>query len=80
MLDAAAEAVVRVQTEGPIVLAGCGSADPCTEERYQDPEHKLYEGRVLAILRAGREPGRASVTVTSPGREDARIELEITGA
>lgn len=80
VLDAAAEAVVRVQTEGPIVLAGCGSADPCTAERYQDPEHKLYEGRVLAILRAGREPGKASVTVTSPGREDARIELEITGA
>ena len=40
----------------------------------------VYKRQVLAILRAGREPGKASVTVTSPGREDARIELEITGA
>lgn len=77
VLDVAAEAVGTVRTEGPVVLAGCGSADPCTEERYQDPAHRFYEGRMLAILKAGKEAGRAAITVTSPNREPARIELEI---
>lgn len=79
VLDAAAEAYANVRIEGPAILAGCGSADPRTEEGYQSSAHKLYEGRMLAILKAGSEPGRAVITVTSPGRTDAWVELEITG-
>ena len=76
VLDVTAETTASVQIEGPAVLAGCGSANPCTEERYHEPEHRFYEGRMMTIIRAGKEPGKVVVSVTSPGRETASVELE----
>ena len=76
-LDMTAEGQVRVEVEGNAVLAGCGSANPCTEEKYCDCEHAVFEGRVLAVLKAGDAAGTATVTVTCTGREPATLKLEI---
>lgn len=77
VLDVAAETEAVVSVSGPVTLAGCGSGNPCTEERYYDAAHPLYEGRLLAVLKAGAEPGKAVVTVSSPGLETVTVELEI---
>ena len=60
-----------------VILAGCGSANPCTEERYCDTEHLFFEGRMLAILRASDVTGKTVVTVTSEGIEPASVEIEV---
>ena len=52
---------VTVTVEGPAVLQGFGSGNPCTEETFGAPTHDTYHGRALAVLRptgAGRSPSR----------------------
>ena len=66
----------KVTVDGA-VLAGCGSADPMTEENYQTGEHKFYEGRILAIVRAGKEAGEAVVKVESEGLEPVEVKITI---
>ena len=48
-----------------------------TEEKYQDAAHALYEGRLLAVFKAGPEAGKATVIVTVPGKEDAVVEIQV---
>lgn len=77
VLDMAAQTEATVCVSGPVQLLGCGSGNPVTEEKYQDVTHALYEGRLLAVLKAGSETGKATVTVTVPGKEDAVIEIQV---
>ena len=76
-LNMTAQGTGTVQLEGPVILAGCGTANPRTEERYSDPTHPFFEGRMLAILKAGEQPGKAVVKVTCPGMEPASLELTV---
>lgn len=77
VMDMTSAKSAKVQVEGAAVLAGCGSANPCTEERYCDTEHLFFEGRMLAILRASDVTGKTVVTVTSEGIEPASVEIEV---
>ena len=76
-MDMTSDKSAKVSLEGPVVLAGCGSGNPCTEERYCDAEHQLFEGRMLAIVKASDVPGKAVVTVASEGMESASIEIQV---
>lgn len=69
------ERTARIEIQGPGVIAGSGSANPCTEESYTVPEHRFYEGRMQAVIRAGDERGDILVTVTSEGMEPETVEL-----
>lgn len=70
------ERSARIEIQGPATIAGSGSADPCTEESYIVPEHRFYEGRMQAVIRAGQERGNILVTVTSEGMEPETVELK----
>ena len=65
-----------VRVDGTAVLAGCGSANPCTEERYDSLTHRFFEGRILAILRAGEQAGKTSLTVSADGMKSVTVEVE----
>lgn len=67
----------RISVEGDAVLAGSGSADPMTEESYHQVEHAFYEGRMIAIVKAGKRSGTATVTITCEGMENVNLELKI---
>lgn len=67
-----------VELTGPITLVGCGSANPQTEERYNEPTHQFFEGRMLAIVKAAAECGSAEITVTSEGLTPAAISIQVT--
>ena len=75
-LDMLSNRKVTVNTEG-CILAGMGSGDPLTEESYQDSTHRLFEGKVLAVVKAGGTPGNARVTVSCEGCRDVVTELRI---
>ena len=68
---------VEVRVDGAVQLAGFGSALCKTDEVFDRNYHNSYRGRVLAVLRAGNTPGRATVTVKSPGVEPVTVEVEV---
>ena len=64
-LHTAADRPVRLEVSGAGVLLGFGSADPATEERFDAPERRTYEGRALAVLRP-TGPGKIHLLATAP--------------
>ncbi len=68
---------LTIQVGGPAELLAAGSGNPCTEESYQAAEHLTFEGRLLAVIRAGKESGTAKVTVTGEGIESASLEIAV---
>ncbi|MBD5155466.1 MAG: glycoside hydrolase family 2 protein [Oscillibacter sp.] len=55
-------------------LLAFGSANPCTEERYDTGSFTTYYGRALAVVRA---KDRGTVTVTVKGKTLAAASVEI---
>ena len=56
-------------------LLAFGSANPCTEERYDTGSFTTYYGRALAVVRAKE---RGTVTVTIKGETLAAASMEIS--
>ena len=71
------EQPVELSVEGPVSLAGFGSALCKTDEVFGSARHHAYRGRTLAVLRAGKETGKAKITVTSAGMEPSILEVEV---
>lgn len=68
---------VSVSVEGAGSLQGFGSADPFSEENFYDRERTTYRGIVLAVIRAGLEPGEIQVTICAQGFESEKIVLNV---
>ncbi len=68
---------VTVAVEGPAVLQGLGSGNPCTEETFAAPTHDTYCGRALAVLRP-TGAGTIAVTVSAPECDDRTVVIEAT--
>ena len=66
---------VTVSVTGAGALQGFGSADPITENYYDCPTWTTYDGCLLAAVRAGREPGKISVTFTAEGCADKTVKI-----
>ena len=73
------DAAVKLNTEitGPVELLGFGSGNPITDENYQKSSFTSYQGRALAVLRAGCEKGEIKLTVKAEGFEMVEITLPI---
>ena len=72
-----AEKNISIQVEGAAVLEGFGSARPACEESYQEPVCRTYDGRLLAAIRSGIEPGEATVVIRMEGCEEKVIKLTV---
>ncbi len=66
---------VTVTVEGAASLAGLGSADPQAEGSYQQNTWKTYDGRVLAVIRAGIESGPVLVKISAEDCGQREIKL-----
>lgn len=69
---------VTVKVEGAGTLQGFGSAAPSTEGSYQDTACPAFNGRVMAVVRGGAEPGECKVTFSAEGLEDVGVTLQVT--
>jgi len=58
------------------VLAGFGSANPSTEERFDASERRTYDGRALAVVRP-TGPGKVRVVASAPGCVDVEVEVTV---
>ncbi len=72
-----AEKEITVSVEGAGTLQGFGSADPATENRYDNTTWKTYDGYLLAAIRSGKEAGKIKVTFTADGCEAAEVMLTV---
>jgi beta-galactosidase len=70
-----ADRPVRVQVDGVAVLAGSGSANPITQDRYDTGDFTTFHGRGLAVVRSTRESGEVTVTVRADGVEPVSVQL-----
>ena len=57
-------------------IAGVGSGNLYTEEQYQDPRRKLFEGKALVIMRASHKAGSMTLTARAPGLKEATIRIQ----
>ena len=66
---------MTVAVEGPAVLQGLGSGNPCTEETFGSSTHDTYDGRALAVIRP-TGAGTITVTVSAPDCDDRTVIIE----
>ncbi|MCI9141472.1 MAG: glycoside hydrolase family 2 protein [Lachnospiraceae bacterium] len=58
-------------------LAGFGSSNPITTENYTARQCTTYQGRVMAILRSGYEPGDLVLMIRTEGLPDASLKIHV---
>lgn len=68
---------VSIQVEGAGSLLGFGSANPSNEESYQGTEALTYDGRIMAAIRSGVEPGKITVTIEAEGCAKQKCTIEV---
>lgn len=68
---------VSVHVEGTAELLGFGNADPQAIGSYDDTEWETYDGYVMAVIRAGREPGMTKVVFSAEDCKDQTVEFEV---
>lgn len=68
---------ITVSVEGEALLQGFGSADPSCEGSYQSRTWTTFDGAVMAVVRAGRNPGKAEVVITSQNCGRETVELTV---
>ena len=56
-------------------LAAVSSGDHYSDELTQTDHRRLYEGRCLAILRAGLQPNAVTLTATAEGLKPAKLKM-----
>ncbi|ULT54858.1 DUF4982 domain-containing protein [Neobacillus drentensis] len=72
-----AELKAHAQVEGDATLAGFGTGRPQTTENYTKGEFTSFKGRLLAIVRAGYDPGISVLTVGVEGLEAVSVEIPV---
>lgn len=69
---------IDIEIDGEAVtLQGFGSALTKTDEVFVNTHHNSYRGRALAVFRAGRNPGKATITISSGNVESVSLCLEV---
>ncbi|GAB2674699.1 glycoside hydrolase family 2 TIM barrel-domain containing protein [Nocardia goodfellowii] len=70
-----ADREITVTVEGAATLLGLGSAAPTTDEDFTDNVHTTYYGRALAVIRAGKQPGPITLTVSAADCTPQQLRL-----
>ena len=66
---------VHVSVTGAGRLLGLDNGDSTDRDGYKTTTRRLFSGKLLAMIGATDKPGVIRVTVTSPGKEPAELEL-----
>lgn len=68
---------VSITVEGEGTLQGFGSAYHMNEEKYNQKTHRTYLGRLLAVIRSGKNAGNVKVTFSADGMAEECVELQV---
>jgi beta-galactosidase len=81
VVDAAGQRVRTPGRELHVTVAGqghlqvLGSSNPCADEPYRGNHRQSFEGRLLAIVRTGDQPGEIILTAMAEGLQPAAVQL-----
>jgi len=83
MADAAGHLVdnaidrVQVSVTGTGKLLGLDNGDSTDQDGYKTNTRRLFSGKLLAIVGMADEPGMMRIVVSSPGKENAVLEISV---
>lgn len=75
-----ADNMLRFTLEGPGTLPATCSADLTDTTVYTLPQRKAWKGRVLAVVKAGKEARDLTLTVKAKGLKTGKIKFKVTTA
>jgi beta-galactosidase len=68
---------ITCSTVGPVKLIGLEAANPADMGDYTDHRQRVFQGKMIAYLRATGQKGKAKVTFSSPWLKEQMVDLEI---
>ena len=72
-----ADVLLTAKADGAAELLGFGSGNPFTDENYTAGRFTSWQGKTLAVLRAGNQPGEVRLTVSAEGLASSEIVLPV---
>ena len=66
---------IHIKVEGQGNLAGTDNGDSTDLDCYKSSSRRLFSGKLLAVIKAGQEPGIVRVRVVSEGLPEAVLEI-----
>ena len=67
---------VTVQVEGAGRLVGLDNGDSTDEDSYKGNSHRLFSGKLLAVIETGTTPGTVRIRVSGKGLKSAEFVCE----
>lgn len=68
---------VHVSVQGAGSLMGLANGNPHNVDTFQGPARWTFHGKVLAVVRPSKAPGRVTVLAEAPGLEPTRLSLSV---
>ncbi len=75
-----AASLVRVSVSGPVRLVALDDSDHATSGLFNGDSKRLRRGTLIAIFRAGREPGRVEMRFEADGLPPATLAVDLAPA
>jgi beta-galactosidase len=72
-----AEPLVRLRIRGGARIVGVDNGDQISHTSFQAHQVRLFNGKALVIVRAGRKPGTATVTAEGRGLAPATVRITL---
>jgi hypothetical protein len=69
---------ITCEITGPARLLGMEDSNPSNIEDYKDNKQHAFHGKLLIYLQATDKTGKVTIKLSSPGLNDAIIELDVT--
>ena len=74
----AADNMIQYKITGSGKLLGLDNGNPADHEPYNSGKRKVFNGLGLAIIQAGKIPGKVTLTALSEGMKDVSIDISVT--
>jgi hypothetical protein len=72
-----AENEITCEIKGPVRILGMEDSNPTNIEYYKDNKQHAYHGKLLIYLQSLDKPGKAVITLTSPGLQGTSVEIDV---
>jgi hypothetical protein len=73
-----ADNMIFYEINGNGKLIGLDNGNPTDHEPYKSGKRKVFNGKALAIIQAGKIPGKITLTASSEGMNDTIIEIMVS--
>lgn len=72
-----ADNLIKFNLKGNGKLIGLENGDPSDHEPYNSGQRKVFNGLGLAIIQAGKTPGKITLTASGEGLDGISVEILI---